>query len=83
MEIFGENKPEKRYEVVARIDVYVRRNKITQGRQATYEEAAPELKKQACKAGADAVIVLRQTVSSSGEFKVLYVKAEAIHFTND
>ena len=83
IKIFSENKPEKRYEVVARIDVYVRRNKITQGRQATYEEAAPELKKQACKAGADAVIVLRQTVSSSGEFKVLYVKAEAIHFTND
>jgi hypothetical protein len=83
VEIFGENKPEKKYEVVARMDVYVRRNKITQGRQATYEEAVPELKKQACKAGADAVIVLRQTVSSSGEFKLLYVKAEAIHFTND
>lgn len=83
VEIFSDSKPEKRYEVVARIDVYVRRNKVTQGRQAVYEEAVPELRKQACKVGADAVIVLRQTVSSSGEFKLLYVKAEAIHFTDD
>lgn len=82
VELFSDDKkPEKPYEVVARMDVYVRRNKITQGRQAAYEEAVPELKKRACKAGADAVIVLRQTVSHSGEFKLLYVKAEAIHFT--
>ena len=80
VEIFNDKKPEKQYETVARLDVYVRRNKLTQGRQAVYEEAVPELKKQACKTGADAVIVLRQTVSQSGEFKLLYVKAEAIHF---
>lgn len=81
VEIIDKNRPERKHEDVARIDVYVRRNKLTQGRQAVYEEAVPELKKQTCKAGADAVIVLRQTVSHSGEFKILYVKALAIHFT--
>lgn len=83
VDFINEGKPERLYEVVARIDVYVRRNKITQGRQAIYEEAIPELKKRACQVGADAIIVLRQTVSISGEFKLLYVKAEAIHFTED
>jgi hypothetical protein len=81
VEIFKDKKPENPYQVVARIDTYVRRNKITQGREAAYEEAVPELKKRACKAGADAVIVLRQAVSSSGEFKILYLKSEAILFT--
>ena len=80
VELFSDNNPERQYEVVAHLDGYVRRNKLTQGRQAVYEEAVPELKKQARKAGAEAVIVLRQTVSQSGEFKLLYVKAEAIHF---
>ena len=79
---FNKSKPERPYEVVARIDVYVRRNKITQGCQAIYDEAMPELKKQACQVGADAIIALRHTVSSSGEFKLLYVKAEAIHYTD-
>lgn len=77
---FNESKPERTYDVVAHIDVYVRRNKITQGRQTIYEEAVPELRKRGCQVGADAIIVLRQSVSSSGEFKLLYVKAEAIRY---
>jgi hypothetical protein len=82
IEIFKDDKkPEKPHQLVARIDTYVRRNKITQGREAVYEEAVPELKKRACKAGAEAVIVLRQALSSSGEFKILYLKSEAIIFT--
>lgn len=81
IEIFKDKKPENPNQLVARIDTYVRRNKITQGREAIFEEAVPELKKRACKAGADAVIVLRQALSSAGEFKILYIKSEAILFT--
>ena len=66
--------------VVAEIDAYVRRNKLTGDLQGVFEEAVPELKRQGCAAGADAVIVLNQTVSQSGEFKLLYVKAVAIHY---
>jgi uncharacterized protein YbjQ (UPF0145 family) len=50
------------------------------GRQAVYEEAEPEMRKQACKLGAEGVVVVHQTVSHSGEFKLLYVKAEAVRF---
>lgn len=80
VEILENTKPTRGFETVAQIDVYVRRNKVTMGRQAVYEEAVPELKKQACRVGADGVIVLRQTVSRNGEFKLLYVKSEAFHY---
>jgi uncharacterized protein YbjQ (UPF0145 family) len=70
------------HEVLATIQVYVRRNKITMGQKAEYEEAKPEFRKQACKLGADGVIVLQQTVSHSGEFKLLYVKGDAVRFTD-
>jgi hypothetical protein len=73
---------ERPHEVLATIQVYVRRNKITMGQKAEYEEAKPEFRKQACKLGADGLMVLQQTVSHSGEFKLLYVKGEAVHFTD-
>jgi hypothetical protein len=72
---------ERPYEIVGVIQVYVRRNKITMGRKGTYEEAVPEFEKQACKLGADAVIIRQQTISHSGEFKLLYVKGDAVAFT--
>ena len=48
------------------------------GRHAVYEDAIPEFRKQACQLGATAVIVLQQTFSRSGEFKLLYVKGNAV-----
>lgn len=79
---FLDNKGTDRpHDVVGTIHVYVRRNKITMGREGTYEEAVPEFRKQACKLGADAVIVLQQTISHDGEFKLLYVKGDAIGYT--
>jgi hypothetical protein len=79
IEILDKN-TDKPHRVVAEIDAYVRRNKLTGGLRGVLDEAIPELKKQGCAAGADAVVVLNQTVSQSGEFKLLYVKAVAIHF---
>ncbi|MBZ5553353.1 MAG: hypothetical protein LAO21_11580 [Acidobacteriia bacterium] len=81
IEVLQEVKPERPFEIVAQIDVYVRRNKVTRGRQGVFEEALPELKKQACRVGADGAMVIRQTVSHSGEFKLLYVKSEAFRYT--
>lgn len=77
---FFEKAPERAHEVIGTIQVYVRRNKITMGRQAVYEEAQPEFRKQACKLGAEALVIRQQTVSHSGEFKLLYVKGDAILF---
>jgi len=74
-------KPERAHRVVADIDAYVRRNKITGGLRGQLDEALPELERQGCAAGADAVVVLNQTVSNNGEFKLLYVKASAIQYT--
>lgn len=73
--------PERAHEVLGRIHVWIRRNKLTMGRRAVYEEAEPEFQKQACQLGADALVVVQQTISHSGEFKLLYVKADAIRFT--
>lgn len=81
VELLDSKGTDRPHDVVGTIQVYVRRNKITMGREATYEEAVPEFRKQACKLGADAVIVVQQTVSHSGEFKLLYVKGDAIGFT--
>jgi len=81
IEFFDNKGTERLHEVLGTIQVYVRRNEITMGREATYEEAIPEFRKQACKLAAAAVVVLRQTVSHSGEFKLLYVKGDAIVFT--
>jgi len=78
---FLDTKAERRREVVGVIQVWVRRNKITMGRQAVYEETVPEMRKQACKLGAEGLVVVQQTVSHSGEFKLLYVKAEAVCFS--
>jgi hypothetical protein len=81
IEVLEDSKPLDPHAIVAQIDVYVRRNKVTRGRQGVFEEALPELKKQACRVGADGIIVLRQTVSHNGEFKLLYVKSEAFQYT--
>ena len=78
IEFINSDKTDPAHEVIGTIQVYVRRNNITMGRHAVYEEAVPEFRKQACKLGATAVIVLQQTVSRSGEFKLLYVKADAV-----
>ena len=78
---FFDKAPQRAHEVVGTIQVYVRRNKITMGRRAVYEEAQPEFQKQACKLGAEALVIRQQTVSHSGEFKLLYVKGDAIFFT--
>ena len=67
-------------DVIGVVQVWVRKENFTLGPQAVYKEAMPEMRKQACKLGAEGVVVLRQTVSSSGEFKLLYVKAEAVRF---
>ena len=69
------------HEVAGRIQVWVKRNKVTRGRRAVYEDAEPAFQKEACQLGAHGVIVQQQTVSHSGEFKLLYVKGDAIRFT--
>lgn len=74
---------DRTHELVGTIHVYVRRNSIAMGRRGVYEEAVPEFRKQACKLGADAIVVLQQTVSHSGEFKLLYVKGDAIRYLVD
>ncbi|MFN0165756.1 MAG: hypothetical protein ACKV22_04930 [Bryobacteraceae bacterium] len=82
IQLFDAKAPEGAHEALGRIHVYVRRNKLTMGRRAVYEEAEPELQKQACQLGADGVVVAQQTLSHSGEFKLLYVRGDAIHFTS-
>ena len=75
-------KPNRPHEVLGRIQIWVTRNKITRETDTKVEAAQPEFRKQACKLGAEAVVINSKTVSHSGEFKLLYLRADAVRFTD-
>ena len=72
----------RQYEVLGRIHIWITRNKITRETGTKVETAQPEFRKQACKLGADAVMINSKTISHSGEFKLLYLRGEAVRFTD-
>lgn len=82
IQFFDTTAPNSPYEVLGHIRVYVSRDKLVSGSKTPVDRTKPEFQKQACRIGADAVVLVQQTVSNSGEFQTLYVKGDAIHFKN-
>ena len=81
VEFFSLKAPDKPHEVVAHIRVYITRNKVMSNRREdSVDKAKPELQKQACKVGADAVVIGEPVVSNSNEAQTLYVKGEALQY---
>jgi hypothetical protein len=81
IQFFDGKAPDSPHEVVGHIRVYISRDKLLSRSESPIDHAKPEFQKQACRIGADAVVLMQQTVSNSGEFQTLYVKGDAIHFT--
>jgi hypothetical protein len=81
VQFFQDKPPEAAHEAVADIRVYITRNKLVTKAASTSEDAKREFQKQACRVGADAVLIAQPTVSNSGESQTFYIKGTAIHFT--
>jgi hypothetical protein len=81
IQFFDGKAPDSPHEIVGHIRVYVSRDKLASRSETPVDQTKPEFRKRACKIGADAVVLVQQTVSNSGEFQTLYVKGDAIHFT--
>jgi hypothetical protein len=81
IQFFDGKAPDSPHEVIGHIRVYISRDKLVSRSESPVDRAKPEFQKRACRIGADAVVLVQQTVSNSGEFQTLYVKGDAIHFT--
>jgi hypothetical protein len=78
IDFFHGEKPTRPFMRVARLDVHVERIAWT---QPTLDDATQELRKQACIAGADAVIDIEQLTSRYLETRRLHVIGTAIKWT--
>jgi hypothetical protein len=76
--VFESILPSQSFERIARIDVQM---EMPDGRDAKLEDAIPELKRQARRAGADAVIDIRQSRSRVGDVTVFQVSAMGIRYS--
>jgi len=81
IQFFVGKAPDTAHETVGHIRVYISRDKLVSRSESPVDHTKPEFRKRACRIGADAVVLVQQTVSNSGEFQTLYVKGDAIHFT--
>ncbi len=81
IQFFDGKAPDSPYEILGHIRVYISRDKLVSSSETPIDHTKPEFRKRACRMGADAVVLVQQTVSNSGEFQTLYVKGDAIHFT--
>jgi hypothetical protein len=76
--VLKDSVPQKAFERVSRLDVHLERTGFAQG---DFESALPELKKQACLSGADAIIEIEER--STGfrlENRAYHVTATGIKF---
>lgn len=70
--------PQQAFERIARLDVHIERTHFS---QSDFESALPELKKQACLSGADAIIEVQERSDSFRvENRVYHVTATGIKF---
>ena len=78
VEIFRTHPPSKNYTRVSRIDIHL---EAPGSQKLGFAEALPELRKQACESGADAVIDFRERSSNLvGEGHAYHVTAMGIRY---
>jgi hypothetical protein len=79
VEVFRSGLPQVPFKRIARLDVHLERSGFM---KPTFEEALPELKKQARQAGADAIIEIEERPSQILETMVLHVTATGARYTS-
>jgi len=77
VDIFKTGSPDKKFIKVSRLDVHLEKTHFI---GSSFEDALPELKKQACKSGADAIIDVQERSSMVGETKIYHVTAIGIKY---
>ncbi len=75
-------KPERPYEVVTRAESHIQRNLFFGGKATLDDDAYTELRKQACRAGADAILIEDVIESKANEFSHIHLWAELVRFTD-
>ena len=77
IEVFRTGIPDRPFIKIARLDVHIEKTHFI---GSNFEDALPELKKQARLAGADAIIDIQERTSRVLETKVYHVTATAIRY---
>jgi hypothetical protein len=80
VEVFRSGIPQVPFKRIARLDVHLEKSGFV---KPTFDEALPELKKQARQAGADAIIEIEERPSQILETMVLHVTATGARYVND
>lgn len=75
IDVFRDSGPEKPFIKISRLDVHMEK---THFRRSNFESALPELKKQACLSGAQAIIDIDEKSSGHIETKSYHVTATGI-----
>jgi hypothetical protein len=79
IEVFRDSVPQVLFKRIARLDVHLEQSGFL---KPTFEQALPELKKQARMAGADAIIEIDERPSQILETMVLHVTATAVRYND-
>ncbi len=80
VEVFRSGIPQVPFKRIARLDVHLEKSGFV---KPTFEEALPELEKQARQAGADAIIEIDERPSQILETMVLHVTATGVRYVNE
>jgi len=80
VEVFKTSVPSKGFIKIARIDAHLEKSHFI---KSDFEDALPELKKQACLSGADAIIEIQERSSSVLETKIYHVTATGIKYKDE
>lgn len=75
-------KPDRAYRELSKAESRIRRNIFFGGKATLEDDAYAELRLQACKIGADAVIIEDYIVSSAAELSHVYVWAVLVRYTD-
>jgi hypothetical protein len=77
VDVFKSGSPDRKFIKISRLDVHLEKSHFI---GSDFEDALPELKKQACKSGADAIIDVQERSSMVGETKIYHVTATGIKY---
>lgn len=77
IDVFRTDRPSIEFVKISRVDVHVEK---TYFMKSGFEDALPDLKKQACRSGADAIIVVQERSSEVGETYIYHVTATGIKY---
>lgn len=81
VQVFRDAKPDRPYVEIGTINYHDERHRTSAG-GLTLDAALPEIRRQACAAGADAVVNLHVTDEKRLEWAMFHVTAIAVRFLN-